>query len=106
VRVARLDDMKGGWFAGDFAPTVFRTALFEAACKRYRAGETEARHVHRVATEITVIAAGVVRLNGRVFRQGDVVELEPNEPADFSVLEDAITMVIKVPSVVGDKHLI
>lgn len=104
MKIARIEEMKGGWFAGDFEPTLVRTSGFEAACKYYRAGDIEARHVHRVATEITVIASGAVRMNGRVCRQGDIVVLDPNESADFSVLEDAVTLVIKVPSVPGDKH--
>ena len=106
MKLARLDDMKGGWFAGAFDPTLFRTALFEAACKRYRAGDAEPRHLHRIATEITVIASGTVRMNGRVLREGDIVVLEPNEPADFYALQDAVTMVLKVPSAAGDKYLV
>lgn len=104
MKIARLDEMTGGWFAGDFEPTLLRTDRFEAACKFYRAGAAERRHVHRVATEITVVASGAVTMNGRVVRQGEIVVLEPNESADFVVLEDAVTMVIKVPSVAGDKY--
>ena len=104
MKVARLADMKGGWFAGDFEPTLLRTDAFEAACKYYRAGAVEARHVHRVATEITLVASGSVRMNGHVIGAGGIVVLEPDEPADFAALEDTITMVIKVPSVANDKY--
>jgi quercetin dioxygenase-like cupin family protein len=104
VKVATLADMKGGWFAGDFEPTLLKTPAFEAACKYYAAGAREARHVHRVATEITLIASGSVMMNGRIVKAGELVVLEPNEPADFAALEDTITMVVKVPSVAGDKY--
>lgn len=104
MKQARLAVMTGGWFVGDFSPTLLQTGAFEAACKQYRAGDREPRHVHRIATEITVIAAGRVRMNGLELGSGDILVLEPNEAADFTALEDTITMVIKVPSVKGDKH--
>jgi len=104
MKTAKLSTMTGGWFAGAFEPTLFRTDAFEAACKHYRAGDTEPRHVHRIATEITLIASGAVRMNGVEVRAGEIVILEPGEPTDFAALEDTITMVIKVPSVAGDKY--
>jgi quercetin dioxygenase-like cupin family protein len=104
MKIARLADMKGGWFAGNFEPTLLRTGAFEAACKYYPAGAVEARHVHRVATEITLVASGSVRMNGHVIGAGGIVVLEPDEPADFEALEDTITMVVKVPSVPDDKY--
>jgi len=30
--------MTGGWFVGDFSPTLLQTEAFEAACKRYQRG--------------------------------------------------------------------
>lgn len=100
----RLDEMLGGWFVGDFEPTCLRTRDCEVACKRYGAGAAEAAHVHRVATEVTLVASGRVRMNGRVFGEGDVIVLEPGEAADFTALEPTTTVVVKLPSVAGDKY--
>jgi hypothetical protein len=102
----RLNDMKGGWFAGNFTPTCLQTDAFEVACKKYSAGAHEKRHVHRVATEITLIAVGRVIMNGQTFGNGDIVLLEPGEESDFQVLEDTLTVVVKTPSVIGDKYLV
>ena len=104
MKVSRLDDMKGGWFIGDFEPTCWRTRDFEVTCKHYEAGDVEDRHVHRIATEITLIVLGQAMMNGQIFSTGDIIRLEPGEPTDFQALEDTITVVVKVPSVVGDKY--
>jgi hypothetical protein len=104
MKLYRLDQMKGGWFVGDFEPTCLRTDAFEVASKKYKAGDRESRHVHRIATEITVIASGRVVMNGRTFVAGDIVLLEPGESADFRVLEEAMTVVVKMPSIIGDKY--
>jgi len=100
----RLDRMHRGWFVGDFSPTAFASRDCEVGVKRYRAGETEAAHVHKVATELTVVVSGRVRMNGREFGADDIIVLDPGTPADFEVLEDAVTVVVKVPCVAGDKY--
>ena len=98
--------MTGGWFVGDFEPTVLRTSSCEVACKRYAKGATESVHVHRIATEVTVILGGRARMGQRVFESGDIVLLEPGEATDFEALEDVTTVVVKMPSVANDKYLV
>lgn len=103
MKLSRLTDMHRGWFIGDFEPTVFPTSACEVAVKRYRAGDREAAHVHRVATEFTLIVSGRVRMNTTEFGPDDIVTIEPGVPTDFEALEDAVTVVVKVPCVAGDK---
>lgn len=100
----QLNAMKGGWFVGDFAPTALRTSAAEVCCKHYRAGDAEARHVHRIATETTLIVSGRVRMEGACYGAGDIIRLEPGDATDFLALEDTITVVVKLPSVIGDKY--
>lgn len=102
----KLDEMVGGWLVGDFEPTCLKTRACEVACKHYEAGAAEAAHVHRIATEITLIASGRVRMNGRTFGAGDIIRLEPGEATDFLALERSTTIVVKMPSVAGDKYLV
>jgi hypothetical protein len=104
--VRSLRDMVGGWIVGNFEPTCLKTAACEVACKHYEAGAAEAAHVHRVATELTLIAAGRVTMNGQTFSAGDIVVLEPGESTDFRALEKTTTVVVKMPSVIGDKYLV
>ena len=104
MRHDRLETMTGGWFVGDFAPSVLRASDFEVAVKSYSKGQSEAAHLHRVATEITVVVTGRVRMAGREWSAGDIVTLEPNEETDFLALTDALTVVVKTPSLTGDKY--
>jgi quercetin dioxygenase-like cupin family protein len=100
----RLQEMVGGWMVGDFEPTCLRTDACEVACKSYEAGASEAAHVHRVATELTLIATGRVTMNGRTFVAGDIVILEPGDATAFVAIEPTLTVVVKMPSVRGDKY--
>jgi quercetin dioxygenase-like cupin family protein len=106
VRVDRLEDMKRGWFVGDFEPTLYPTDAVEVAVKHYSAGDAEARHVHRVATELTAVVSGSVRMDGRELGPGDLVTLEPGEPSDFQALTDAVVVAVKLPGAPDDKHLV
>jgi len=100
----KLGDMRGGWFVGNFEPTLLKLADCEVAVKRYGAGDHEPTHVHRLSVELTLIISGRVTMNGEAFGGGDIIELAPGEPGEFRVLEDAITVVVKSPSVPSDKH--
>lgn len=98
-----LGEFKGGWFVGDFSPTLFPAQAVEIAVKYYKAGDFEAAHVHRVATEFTVITSGRVRMNGIEIGPGTVVRVPPGCATDFSALTDVCTAVVKLPCVRGDK---
>lgn len=106
MRRHRLQDMTRGWFVGDFEPTAHRTGEVEVAIKHYSAGEREERHVHLVASELTAIIAGTVRMDGHELGPGDVLALDPGEPCDFEALTDATLVAVKLPAVPGDKYLV
>jgi Cupin domain. len=106
MNVFRLDDMVKGWFVGDFEPTAIRTDVCEVSVKHYKGGDKESAHVHKVATELTIIVSGKVRMSGREFGAGDIVVVAPGEPTDFEALTDTTTTVVKLPSVKGDKYLV
>tara|TARA_R110000851_G_scaffold39335_2_gene100131 strand:+ start:697 stop:1008 length:312 start_codon:yes stop_codon:yes gene_type:complete len=101
-----LDAMIGGWFVGDFEPSVIRTKDFEVAVKRYKAGDKEARHIHKVATELTVIISGKVLMNSQEYDEGSIIQISPNTSSDFEAIEDTVTVVVKTPSVAGDKYVL
>ncbi|MCJ2048969.1 cupin domain-containing protein [Methylobacterium sp. J-070] len=101
----RLDDMKGGWFLGDFSPCAARNSDAEVGVKRYVAGAREDRHFHKIATELTVIVSGTVRMFDQVWQAGDIITVEPGDATAFEALTDAVTVVVKTPSVPSDKYL-
>lgn len=93
-----------GWFIGDFKPTILNTSDFEIAIKRYKAGDSEAIHHHKIATEYTVIVEGEVMMNDSKFKTNDIITVQPNERTDFICLTDVVTVVVKTPSVKDDKY--
>jgi len=105
MKIANLSDMIKGWFVGNFEPTVLKTNDVEVAVKRYKKGEYEERHFHKIATEITVIVEGKVKMNDKIYKKDDIVIIEPNEDTDFEVLEDTVTVVVKYPGANNDKYL-
>jgi mannose-6-phosphate isomerase-like protein (cupin superfamily) len=101
----KLDRFTKGWFVGNFSPTLLPTDAVEVAVKHYRAGESEGTHYHKVATELTVVVSGRVRMSGEEFGPGEIIKIDPNEATDFMPLTDAVTVVVKVPCVRGDKYM-
>jgi quercetin dioxygenase-like cupin family protein len=75
------------------------------AVKHYKAGDHEGAHFHKVATEITLIVSGTVRMAGVEYGAGDIVVMEPGDITDFEALTDAINVVVKTPGVLDDKYL-
>ncbi|WP_462104249.1 hypothetical protein [Campylobacter concisus] len=105
MRTARLDDMTKGWFVGNFTPTLFNTNDVEVAVKEYKKGQKESRHHHKIATEITVVISGKIRMNDIVYSKGDIIVMYPSEATDFEALEDTINAVVKIPGANNDKYL-
>lgn len=102
MKVANLEDMVKGWFVGNFDPTLIKTNDVEVAVKEYKKGDYEEKHYHKIATEITVIVSGKVRMNGIEHSKGDIIVIEPNEATDFEALEDTV---VKFPGASNDKYL-
>lgn len=100
------DKFIGGWFIGDFADTVLRTQAFEVAYKTHRAGEGWPTHYHAIATEINYLLRGRVRVNGREMPAPLIYVHPPGEIADIEFLEDTEMIVVKTPSVPGDKYMV
>ncbi|MEK6848635.1 MAG: hypothetical protein AABX65_03300 [Nanoarchaeota archaeon] len=103
MKIYKLDSMTKGWFVGDFE-SAFRTKDCEVAVKKYKAGDFEAKHLHKIATEVTAILSGSVLMNDKEYGEGDIIVMEPGEATDFKAITDVVNVVVKVPSVVGDKY--
>ena len=105
MNTGKLQDMFKGWFVGDFNPSLLRTDACEVAVKSYKAGDSEELHHHKVATEVTLILFGRVRMCGKEWGEGDIIVLEPGEATDFVALTDAVNVVVKTPGAKNDKYL-
>ncbi|WP_424244650.1 cupin domain-containing protein [Elusimicrobium posterum] len=107
MKTASLKQMVKGWFVGNFKPTLLNTNDAEVAVKRYNKGDYEGRHYHKIATEITVIVSGRVRMNGVEYGADDIIVIEPGESTDFECLEDnTVNTVVKIPGANNDKYVV
>lgn len=106
MEIFNLESMTGGWFIGPFEPSVLKQDNFEVAVKSYKAGEKEPLHVHKIATEITLVLTGKVIMKSEIISAGSGISLSPGESSTFECLEDCLTVVVKSPAVIGDKYLL
>ena len=92
-----------GWFIGDFPEAVYHTKDFEV---NYQINDTgpSPTHYHKNVTEITLVITGSMLMNGKIFRPGEIVYLEPGEIAQLEYLEHTTTVTVKTPSMPSDKH--
>ena len=102
----KLGDMFKGWFVGGFKPTAFSTEACEVGIKTYKAGDNEASHYHKIATEITLVLSGTVTMRDHTLSKGDIIVLDPGEITAFEAITDATTVVVKVPGALNDKYVV
>jgi quercetin dioxygenase-like cupin family protein len=100
-----LANMVNGWFVGDFTPCAHATTAAEVGVKTYKAGDVADAHVHRIATEVTLILTGEAEMNGQHLMAGDIATISPGESASFKAITDVVTVVVKTPSAPNDKYL-
>jgi hypothetical protein len=95
-----------GWFIGDFPEAVVRTKNFEVCWQCNTAGNRDRPHVHKVITEVQLITAGRMLINGVEFGPGDIYVSEPGEEYHAEYLEDTAVLAVKFPSMPDDKYYI
>ena len=105
MKISSLNNMIRGWFVGNFEPPLYRTNDCEAAVKTYKKGDYECKHYHKIATEITVIVEGKVKMFGNIYGKGDIIVVEPGDITDFEAVEDVVNVVIKIPGANNDKYI-
>ena len=104
MKTAKLSDMTKGWFVGNFEPSLCKTNEVEVAVKSYKRGDKENAHYHKIATEITVVVSGKVRMFGKEWGAGDIIVVVPGDVTDFEALTDAVNTVVKIPGANNDKY--
>lgn len=102
--IDRIENFSGGWFIGDFENSILRTSQFEVCYKFHPKGEEWPNHYHIESTEYNVLLHGEMIINGTKLSDGDVFVIEPLEWANPEFITDCELIVVKVPSVPGDKY--
>lgn len=104
MKEVKLEDMCKGWFIGNFEPSLYKTNDVEVAVKVYKAGDYDAAHYHKIATEFTAVISGRVRMGSTEYTAGDIIMIEPGEITDFTALTDVVNVVVKIPGANDDKY--
>jgi hypothetical protein len=105
MKFAKLSDFTNGWFLGNFEPSLFRSPDFEICVKNFKKGDVEAAHFQRIATEVTVVLSGSIRMGGHVLQVDDILTIYKDEVCDFEALTDCKVLGVKFPSLPDDKVL-
>lgn len=100
----KLKDFKDGWFIGNFQPSLLNTKEFEVSFKQHKKNERVQKHYHKLTTEFTLVVRGKARLNGKIYKVGDIIVIKPNEIISGEILEDYDCVVVRNGSVKGDKY--
>lgn len=101
-----MKDMKDGWFIGNFEPTSYKTDQFEVCFKHHPKGDIWDTHYHKLGTEINYLVSGKMKIQNKELNTGDIFILEPYEIADPIFIEDCTVLIVKTPSIPGDKYSI
>jgi quercetin dioxygenase-like cupin family protein len=104
MEIRRIEDFTRGWIIGNFDPSLLKTDKFEVGLLRHKAGEVWPKHYHKVGTEYNVLVNGKMIIQDKELNSGDVFVFTPGEIADPIFLEDCTVLVVKVPSLPGDKY--
>jgi len=104
MNVQKINKMKGGWFIGDFEPSVCKTKDFEVCYKVHEKNEKWPVHYHKIATEINYLIRGKMIIQDTQLAEGDIFVFSPGEVANPIFLERCEIIVVKIPSLVNDKY--
>ena len=104
--ITRIEDFDRGWFIGNFEPSILKTKDFEVGVLTHKKGEVWLAHYHEFSDEYNYLISGKMIIQGKEINEGDIFVLYKYEIADPIFLEDCSVLVIKKPSVPGDKIII
>lgn len=104
MKILPVEQFVGGWFVGKFEPTAYSTPDCEVSYKMHKAGELLVAHYHKIGTEINYLISGQMSINGIELTAPIVFIIPPGEIADPIFTTDVSMIVVKVPSVPGDKY--
>jgi len=104
MRMHRLEEFRNGWIIGNFEPSLLRTTEFEISVMIHEKGAYIPLHYHHLVEEMNVFVSGSMTCNGRLLVPGDIFIFGVDEISDCVVHEKSTIVVVKVPSIIGDKY--
>ncbi len=106
MKIFRQKKWELGWMIGNFHPTMLKSPHFEVCYKVHKKGEKYEVHTHHIATEYNYIIRGSMIIMGKKLYTGDAFIIEPYEIADPTFQKKTELIVVKIPSIPGDKYII
>lgn len=104
--IRKISDMKGGWYIGDFDPSVFKTNAFEVGYKLHEKGSDWDCHYHKKSWEVNLLIHGKMKMQDQIINAGDIFIINPWEIGNPEFLEDCEVVTVKIPSVLDDKYIV
>jgi hypothetical protein len=102
----RIENMKGGWFVGNFEPTAYKTDAVEVSYKVHKKNEKYDVHYQTKIMEINLLTKGKMIIQDIELNAGDIFIIPPYEIADPVFLEDCEVVCVKIPGIVNDKVIV
>jgi hypothetical protein len=99
-------NMTNGWYIGDFTPSAYRTKDFEVAILEHKMNEDWPAHYHMLCDEINYLLKGTMTLNTVILVAPTIFIIEKHEVAYPTFQTDCTIVVVKTPSIPGDKYIV
>lgn len=104
MKQSNINNFRGGWFVGDFEPSIFKNPFFEVAHHSHKKNDATFPHYHQVTNELNYIVRGEMMVDKKHLKAGDMWIYEPWDISDVQFLEDTDLMIIRWPSIPSDKY--
>ena len=106
MMISNISEMTRGWFIGNFEPSILKTKDFEVGVMSHKKGEYWAPHIHKEAIEYNLLLDGLMNVNDVIIEPGTIFIFDKGEIARPIFLEDCRVLVVKSPSIPGDKYVV
>jgi len=106
IHFYNISDFEGGWFIGNFSPSLLKTSDFEVSVKEHPKGQFWPTHYHKLATEYNCVILGKVKIGKKIFQKDDIFVVPPSVLVNPEFLENTVIVCIKTPSCKDDKYIV
>lgn len=106
MEIHKFNKFTKGWFIGDFDPVVLKTDQVEVAYQTHKADERHDIHYHKKSREYNLLISGTMVINEQELNAGDLFIIEPYEVSEPTFITDVTLVVVRAPSIKGDKYVI
>ncbi len=99
-----LTNFTRGWIIGNFEPSIIKTTQLEIGILELKAGDKGDFHWHENHLEHNLILSGAAKIGKNLYFEGDIFTFKPFEKSNVEYMQDTKLLVIKSPSMNGDKY--